>query len=58
MLVYVNGQAIGYTPQDHTVSPGSTYTVSAMVPGQPNTKQTRDAPVSAGGTTVPVDFTF
>lgn len=57
VLVYVNGQAIGYTPQDYAVSPG-TFTVSAMVPGQPNTKQTRDAVVSAVGTTVPVDFTF
>lgn len=56
VLVYVNGQAIGYTPQDYKVDPGS-FQVSAMVPGNPSTKQTRDAAVPAGAT-VPVDFTF
>jgi hypothetical protein len=57
VLVYVNGQAIGYTPQDYKVNPGD-YSISAMVPGQPNTKQTRDASISDAGTTTPVDFTF
>ena len=57
MLVYVNGQAIGYTPQDYKVDPG-TFSVSAMVPGQPATKQTRDASVSQAASTVAVDFTF
>ncbi len=57
VLVYVNDQAIGFTPQDYEVEPGS-FTVIAMIAGQPDTKQTRDASVGEAGSTVEVDFTF
>jgi hypothetical protein len=57
VLVYVNGAAIGYTPQDYKVSPGD-YSVSASVPGQPGTKQTKDTSIAAAGATVAVEFNF
>ncbi len=57
VLVYVDGQASGYTPLEVKVEPGE-HEVVAMVPGQPNTKQERDASVRAGGETVAVDFAF
>ncbi len=57
VLVYVNGAAVGYTPQDYAVAPGD-YTVSAMVPGQPGTKQTIDASVSKAGAVKAVEFSF
>jgi hypothetical protein len=57
VLVYVDGQASGYTPLEVKVEPGD-HEVVAMVPGQPNTKQERDASVRAGGETVAVDFAF
>ncbi|HHO49991.1 MAG TPA: hypothetical protein ENK18_03760 [Deltaproteobacteria bacterium] len=57
VLVYVNGEALGYTPQDFPASPGQ-YTISAMVPGQPKTRQTHSATLGKDGTTVPVQFTF
>ncbi len=57
VLVYVNDQAIGYTPQDYKVEPGD-YRVAAMVPGQPKTRQTRQATVGDSGNTAPVDFNF
>ena len=57
VLVYVNGAAVGYTPQDLQVSPRD-YSVSAMVPGQPGTKQTIDTNVAQPGATQPVEFSF
>jgi hypothetical protein len=57
VLVYIDGQASGYTPLEMKVDPGA-HTVVAMVPGQPNTKQERSASVAAGGDTVAVDFAF
>lgn len=57
VLVYVNGSAVGYTPQDYKGPPGS-YTVSAMVPGQPDSKQTRDTKIAGSGGASAVDFTF
>jgi len=57
VLVYVNGAAVGYTPQDYTVTPGD-HTVTAMVPGQPNSKQTIEKRAVASGGVVAVEFTF
>jgi hypothetical protein len=57
VLVYIDGQASGYTPLEMKVDPGE-HAVVAMVPGQPNTKQERAASVAAGGDTVAVDFAF
>lgn len=57
VLVYVDDKAMGYTPQTVEVKPGK-YRVLAMMPGQPNTKQARDANVSAAGAAVNVDFSF
>jgi hypothetical protein len=57
VLIYVNGQAIGYTPQEFQGPPGK-YTVLAMVPGQPNTKQAREVTISAEHPTLGVDFSF
>ena len=57
VLVYVNGAAVGYTPQDYKVQPGD-YSVSAMVPGQPGTKQTIDTSLAQPGQTQAVDFSF
>ncbi len=56
-VVYVNDQAVGFTPLDHKVPPG-TFTVSAMLPGQPGSRQERSATVNAGGGVAPVDFLF
>ena len=57
VLVYVNGAAVGYTPQDYQGLPGS-FSVSAMVPGQPDSKQTRDIEISAAGAVHAVEFSF
>jgi hypothetical protein len=57
VLVYVDGQAAGYTPLEVKVEPGD-HQIVAMVPGQANTKQERDASVRSGGETVAVDFAF
>jgi len=57
VLVYVDGQASGYTPLEVKVEPGE-HEIVAMVPGQPNTKQERAASVRSGGETVAVDFAF
>lgn len=57
VLVHVNGKAIGFTPQDYRVAPGD-YSVSAMLPGQPDSKQTLDTKIGAAGATVPLDFKF
>ena len=57
VLVYVDGQAVGYTPQDHVVKVGA-HTITALVPGQPGTKQTRQAEAGKAGATVAVDFAF
>jgi hypothetical protein len=57
VLIYVNGQAIGYTPQEFQGPPG-TYTVLAMVPGQPNTKQSREVTIDAEHPLLGVDFSF
>jgi hypothetical protein len=57
VLVYVDGQAAGYTPLEVKVEPGD-HEIVAMVPGQANTKQERDASVRSGGETVAVDFAF
>ena len=55
-IVYVNDQAIGFTPLDHKVGPG-TYTVAAMLPQQPTSRQEKSASVSGSGA-VPIDFQF
>ncbi len=57
VLVYVNGAPVGYAPTDYKGKPGA-YTVSAMVPGQPETKQTKDAKIDAAGANATVNFTF
>jgi hypothetical protein len=57
VLVYVNGAALGYTPQDFQGRPGS-FSVSAMLPSQPDSKQTRDITISAAGAVHAVEFSF
>jgi hypothetical protein len=56
VLVYVDGKAVGYAPVNHKIDAGS-ITVSAMLPGQPQSKQTQTVTVAAGGI-APVEFTF
>ncbi len=55
-LVYVDGRAVGLTPKTVRVDGGS-HTISAMLPGQPASKQTQTVEVEAGSS-VPVAFTF
>lgn len=57
VLVYLDDKVVGYTPQTITVDPGK-YSILAMMPGQPNTKQAREAKVTGPGATVNVDFSF
>jgi hypothetical protein len=57
VLVYVNEKVVGYTPQVISVEPGK-YRIKAMMPGQPNTQQQRDANVTSPGQTVNVDMSF
>jgi hypothetical protein len=57
VLVYVNGSPVGYAPTTFKGKPG-TYSVSAMVPGQPETKQTRDAKIDKAGAGETVNFQF
>lgn len=56
-MVYVNNQVIGFTPLDHKVAPG-TWSVAAVLPGQPTTRQERNVSVQAAGATTAIDFTF
>jgi len=56
-MVYVNNQVVGFTPLDHKVAPG-TWSVAAVLPGQPTTRQERNVSVSSAGGTSAVDFTF
>ena len=55
-LVFVNGKAIGYTPKDYPVPPGS-YQISAMIPGQAATKQTQSTALQADDATK-IRFSF
>jgi hypothetical protein len=57
VIVYVDGSAVGYTPANLAVRPGE-HSVKAMVPGQPDSQQTRRADVTAVGQNVAIDFTF
>lgn len=56
-MVYVNNQVVGFTPLDHKVAPG-TWSVAAVLPGQPTTRQERTVSAPAAGGTTAVDFTF
>jgi hypothetical protein len=56
-MVYVNNQVVGFTPLDHKVAPG-TWSVAAVLPGQPTTRQERNVAIQAAGGTTAVDFTF
>lgn len=55
-LVYVDGRALGLTPKT-VKEPAGTRTISAMLPGQPQSKQTKSVKV-VGGRTATVEFTF
>ncbi len=57
VIVYVNDSAIGYTPVEHPVPVGA-YSIRAMVPGMPDTQQTRQAAVETAGQAVAVTFSF
>jgi len=57
VLVYVNGSPVGYAPTEYKGKPG-TYSISAMVPGQPDTRQTLDAKIEAADSRVTLNFTF
>jgi hypothetical protein len=57
VLVYLDDKVIGYTPQSIDLDPGK-YTLTAMMPGQPNSRQSREATVTQAGQVVPVDFSF
>ncbi|MBX2801712.1 MAG: hypothetical protein KTR31_28800 [Myxococcales bacterium] len=57
VLVYVDGRPIGYTPQNHVTDAGP-HSVSAVVPGQPATRQTRSVTLSSDDGAVAVEFTF
>lgn len=57
VLVYIDDRAVGYTPQDLAVPPGS-HRVSAMLPGQPESRQVIDVQLQKGGDVKPVDFRF
>jgi hypothetical protein len=56
VLIYVDGKAVGYTPQSYKAEPG-TRTVSAMLPGRPESKETKTVELKPGAT-LPVNFTF
>jgi len=56
VLIYVDGKAVGYTPKSYKAEPGSR-TVSAMLPGQPQSKQTQTLTLKPGATQS-VEFTF
>jgi serine/threonine-protein kinase len=56
VLVYVDDVAVGYTPLDHAVTPGA-HEVSALVPGQPSTRQDRQLRIDRGGEPT-VEFQF
>jgi hypothetical protein len=55
-LIYMDGAAIGLTPKSIKAAVG-TRSISAMLPGQPQSKQTKSVDV-VGGKTKPVSFTF
>jgi pyruvate/2-oxoglutarate dehydrogenase complex dihydrolipoamide acyltransferase (E2) component len=57
VLIKVNGQPKGFTPQRLELPPG-TYKVSAVMPGQADTEKEKSVTISAPGTTVGVDFAF
>ena len=57
VLVYLDGRALGMTPHDHAVTPG-TYEVSALIPGQPKTRQTRTLNVTKQGDDLQLMFQF
>lgn len=56
-IVYLDEQAIGYTPVSYQSSPGK-HALSAMMPGQPNSRQAREVTLPAPGETIAVEFTF
>lgn len=56
-LVYVDDQVITYTPLSYDLPPGP-HAVSAMMPGQPNSRQTREISIPKAGETVAIEFTF
>ncbi len=57
VIIRVNGQPKGFTPQRLELPPG-TYEVSAAMPGQADTEKKKTVTISAPGTTVGVDFAF
>jgi hypothetical protein len=56
VLVKVNGQPRDYSPLDLPIAPG-TYTVSAALPGKPDSEQTVTVTLQSGAIE-PVNFTF
>ena len=56
VMVYVDGKAIGFTPRTYK-APAGPLSVSAMIPRQPQSKQTQEVSVR-GGATKTIDFTF
>lgn len=57
VLVYVNGKAVGYSPQEYKAAAGS-YVVAAMLPGDPSSKQEQMVVVEANGSSTSVSFSF
>ncbi len=57
VIIRVNGQPKGFTPQRLELPPG-TYEVSAAMPGQADTEKKKTVTIAAPGTTVGVDFAF
>jgi hypothetical protein len=55
VLVYVDGNAVGYTPLDHPV-PAGRYEVSVLVPGNAESRQSQTVELQSGDRTV--EFTF
>jgi serine/threonine-protein kinase len=54
-IVYLNGSALGYAPVEWRGATGS-YLVAAMLPGQPDTRQTREVALAAEPVTLDFEF--
>ena len=58
VVAYINGAALGKIGyKDHLVAPG-TYTIRAMLPGNPDSAQEVTVTVDQVGQSVPVRFSF
>lgn len=56
VVVYLDGNPLGYTPQKVPVLPGA-HTLSASMPGRPDSEQVKQIDVSSG-TVQRVEFSF